>query len=373
MTPSLRRTRVAVFVGTRPEAIKLSPVILELRRRHLRFDATVVATSQHAEMAAEALAVFGLRADVVLPAPSSASLPSRTADLLAHTGRWLADAGQDIALVQGDTSTALGAALAAFYCGVPVGHVEAGLRTHHPQRPFPEEAHRRAIASVARWSFCPTVRARTHLTGEGYPDHQIIVTGNTVVDAVQWLSTRAPSVLPEPVQDLMTRYRTLLVTTHRREHADEELRSICRAMRQVVALDATVACLLPVHPNPRVRAMVTAELQDTPRIMLCSPQPYDVLAAMLSACALVVTDSGGLQEEAPSFGKRVVVCRTETERPEAVEEGLAVLAGTDEAAITSACLTLLAQPPLVSRTNPFGDGQAAVRICDVLEGHRPAW
>lgn len=373
MASARRPVQVAVFVGTRPEAIKLAPVVLEMRRRSNRFAPVLVSTSQHPEMIRQALAVFGLAADVTLRGPEAAALTARTADLLTSISAWFDHNTVDIALVQGDTSTAFSAALAAYYRGVPVGHVEAGLRTGHPRWPFPEEAHRRAIAGFARWSFCPTITASEHLRAEGIAAHQVIVTGNTVVDALQWIGARGAAVVPGPAGHLLARYRTMLVTTHRREHLDGALQAICRAVRQVVENDDTVACVFPVHPNPVVEALVAEALVGAPRVALCAPQAYDVLLSMLSACALVVTDSGGLQEEAPSFGKRVVVCRTHTERPEAIDAGISVLAGTREEDIVRACRAALAAPPLASRENPFGDGLAAGRICDVLERDWPAW
>lgn len=352
----------------------MAPVLFEMRRRASEFAPLLVSTGQHPELVRSACEVFAFEPDVTLsPVPASDSLAARSAALLAACDGWLADADLDAVLVQGDTASAMCAALAAFYRGLPVGHVEAGLRTRDPQSPFPEEIHRQSIAAYARWSFCPTETARQHLLAEGVAGDRIVVTGNTVVDTVRWLADRTPASVPPAVASLLGRYRTLLVTAHRRENIPDGLRGLCRAVGELLRRVPDLACVFPVHPNPKVQAIVAAEIGVSERLVCCAPQPYDVLASILAGCALVVTDSGGLQEEAPSFGKRVVLCRANTERPEGVAAGTTVLAGTTTEAIVATCLSVLAMPPLQIRVNPFGDGHAAARICDTLVQARSSW
>jgi UDP-N-acetylglucosamine 2-epimerase (non-hydrolysing) len=353
----------------------MAPVLREMRSRSADFAPVFVSTGQHPELVQGACDVFDLQPDVSLPLPPvSASLAARSASLLANCDAWFSQTPLDAVLVQGDTSSAMCAALAAFYRGLPVGHVEAGLRTRDPWSPFPEEAHRQSIAAYARWSFCPTASARQHLLAEGVAEERIVVTGNTVIDSIRWLSGRpTPPAISSSVARLFATHRTMLITVHRREHIPHGVTALCRAIAELLRRVPDLAGVFPVHHNPQVQEIVARQAGATERLVCCEPQPYDVMAAMLSRCVLVVTDSGGLQEEAPSYGKRVVLCRANTERPEGVAAGTTLVAGPDADAIVDACLTALNLPPVPPGANPFGDGYAAGRICDALLRARSSW
>jgi UDP-N-acetylglucosamine 2-epimerase (non-hydrolysing) len=352
--------RVAVVVGTRPEAIKLAPVVHALRRQP-GLETRLIATAQHREMLDQALAVFGLAPDVDLdllrPGQGLAELTGRLLTALAET---FATERPDLVLVQGDTSTAFTAALAAFYQRVPVGHVEAGLRSGDLSDPFPEEANRRLAGVLARLHFAPTERARRHLLASGVPSAWVFLTGNTVIDALQNVAGRLG---PPPPQDGR---RMLLLTCHRRENWGEPIRRICRAVREVLEARPDVAVVFPLHRNPVVRETARAELGGHPHVQLTEPADYPAMIDLQRRCYLALTDSGGLQEELPSFGKPVLVLRETTERPEAIEAGCARLVGTAREAVAASLLELLDDPAAYAAmarvANPFGDGHAAERI-----------
>ncbi|HEY3082190.1 MAG TPA: UDP-N-acetylglucosamine 2-epimerase (non-hydrolyzing), partial [Chloroflexota bacterium] len=354
-----RVRRVAVVVGTRPEAIKLAPVVHALRR-HADLDTRLVATAQHREMLDQALATFGLAPDVDLDLMRAGQgLAELTARLLTGLAETFATERPDLVLVQGDTSTVLTAALAAFYARVPVGHVEAGLRSGDLQDPFPEEANRRLAGVLATLHFAPTERARRHLIEGGVPPERVILTGNTVIDALRDVVGRLPPPPPDG-------RRLLLLTVHRRENWGEPIRRVCRAVREVLEARPDVGVVFPVHRNPIVREVVWAELGGHPRAELREPADYRAMVDLERRCYLALTDSGGLQEELPSLGKPVLVLRETTERPEAVEAGCARLVGTAREAVAANLLELLDDPAAYAAmarvANPFGDGHASERI-----------
>ena len=354
---------ITIVLGTRPEAIKLAPVILAFQAC-TDFRTRVVLTGQHREMVAQVMALFGLSADrdLRLMAPNQtlthvtcAALQGLRLEFSAHRPA--------LVLVQGDTTTAFASALAAFYEQIPVGHVEAGLRTDNLFDPFPEEANRRLISQLALLHFAPTERAALNLRASGVIG-EILTTGNTVIDALLRMASSNPS-LAIPRLD-WERQRVLLATVHRRENWGERLQSIAAGFRGVLDQFPDTALLLPLHRNPTVREPLQACLGDHPRAFMCEPLDYGQLVAAIRGCTLLLTDSGGLQEEAPALGKPVLVLRRTTERPEAVEAGTARLIGTDSTAIVAATAKLLSDPQaygaMAQARNPFGDGQASERI-----------
>ena len=362
--------RVLIAFGTRPEAIKLAPVVIELRTRS-EIDVQVVTTAQHREMLDQALAMFDIAPDVDLdvmrPRQSLAELSGR---VLLQMDALLGRASADLLVVQGDTTSAFMCGLAAFYRGVPVAHVEAGLRTGLPLNPFPEEMNRRLTTALASMHFAPTSRARACLIAEGVAPDRICVSGNTVVDALLQIRRTAAYARARGRVPIADGERVLLVTLHRRESWGAPLAGMCDALRAVVEARSDVRLVLPVHPNPRVREKIRGRLSGVPRIALVEPLEYLDFIAMMEASWLVLTDSGGVQEEAPVLGCPVLVLRDTTERPEAVEAGVARLVGTDPHAITAAVEGLLDDPEARNRmaraVSPFGDGQASRRIADRL-------
>jgi len=363
--------KVLVTFGTRPEAIKMAPVVLrlsELAQAGHDVELTTCVTAQHREMLDRTLSIFGIRPDIdldlMLPGQSLACFATRA---LEHLDRVIEDVAPQALLVQGDTSTAMAGALAAFYRRVPVGHVEAGLRTGNRYCPFPEEVNRRIISTLATWHFAPTDRAAEALRREGVDGADIHVTGNTSIDALLHVVASAP---PWETDSLGPDGRLLLVTAHRRENFGEPLRRICRAVKELARRHPAVSFLFPVHPNPRVRPTVYEALGGVANVVLSEPLRYDEFVGAMKACYLILTDSGGIQEEAAALDKPVLVLRENTERPEAVAAGTARVVGTRADAIVAEVERLLASPDeyleMAGATNPFGDGSAARRIVDIL-------
>jgi UDP-N-acetylglucosamine 2-epimerase (non-hydrolysing) len=370
--PMGTRCRVAVVLGTRPEAIKMAPVVRALDRRDDRFERLVITTSQHREMLAQAMGAMGLRADLDLGLTHiNRTLAEFTAHALLALQRALAEIRPHLLLVQGDTSTVASAALAAFYQGIPIGHVEAGLRSGDMRRPFPEEANRRIASVVTDLHFAPTETARANLLREGIPTGDVFVTGNTVVDALQSVPARAR--FDEPALDAVDwhRRRVLLVTVHRRENLGENLHDLCRAFKRLVMRHQDIEIVFPVHLNPAVREVVFAELHEVPGITLLDPISYPDLLEVMRRCYLVLSDSGGIQEEAPALQKPILILRNVTERPEVVQAGFGRLVGTDSDAVATTTSNLLQDPAAMRRMtagrNPFGDGRAAERIVRIVE------
>ncbi|HEY8498843.1 MAG TPA: UDP-N-acetylglucosamine 2-epimerase (non-hydrolyzing) [Limnochordales bacterium] len=357
--------------GTRPEAIKLAPVIRELARAP-EFAVRIVVTGQHREMLDQVLHAFDLvpEADLDLMRPGQ-SLTHITCGALSGLDGLFARQRPDVVLVQGDTTTTFAAALAAFYHRIPVGHVEAGLRTDDPYRPFPEEINRRLTTVLARWHYAPTERAARRLVQEGVDPRHVWLTGNTVIDALRYVADRCGPVRQEAVRRHLDEGRRLvLVTTHRRESWGEPHRSVYRALRDLVEAFDDVAVVVSVHPNPAVRSVAEEELAGVERVVLLNPPGYLEFVPLLKAATLVLTDSGGLQEEAPALGKPVLVLREVTERPEGVEAGCARLVGTERRRIVEEAGRLLRDPAeyrrMAAAVNPYGDGRAAARIVQAL-------
>ena len=354
---------VSIVLGTRPEAIKLAPVIQAFQAAP-DFHTRVVLTGQHREMVAQVMELFGLTADrdLALMAPKQ-TLTHVTCAALQGLKQEFEQHRPDLVLVQGDTTTAFASALAAFYEQIPVGHVEAGLRTDNLLDPFPEEANRRLISQLALLHFAPTPVSARNLAASGVVG-ETITTGNTVIDALLLMAEKAP---PFELPGLdFERQRVILATVHRRENWGGRLLDIGRGFLALLERFPDTALLLPLHRNPTVREPLQALLGDHPRVFLTEPLDYDRLVAAMRGATLLLTDSGGLQEEAPALGKPVLVLRRTTERPEAVEAGTAKLIGTEAADILREASLLLEDPAayeaMARAHNPFGDGQASGRI-----------
>jgi UDP-N-acetylglucosamine 2-epimerase len=369
--------KILLLVGTRPEAVKLAPVALELRRRS-GFDCLLCSTGQHREMAAQALADFDLSYDRNLDVMTAdQSLAALTAKLLTALDTLYAEETPDMVVVQGDTTSVMTAALAAFYRHVPVGHVEAGLRSFNRRAPFPEEINRKLTAGLADLHFAPTQSARSNLLAEGVPEDAVSVTGNTVIDALLQTAERnrtQPELVPEAVRAAVeSGKKIVLVTAHRRETYEAGFERICRGILAVGGHRDDVVFVYPVHRNPNVRAPVFALLGRHRNILLLDPLPYRAFVALMQTAFFVLTDSGGIQEEAPALGKPVLVMRDVTERPEGVATGNALLTGTDADSIAGHVNRLLDDEHFhcsMSRArSPYGDGKSAGRIADILEDY----
>lgn len=366
---------VAIVFGTRPEAIKLGPVYRALLSEGagLRFSPVVIVTGQHRELLDQMLPVFGMAADHDLDVMQAGQTPaSLTGALVPRLQQALQETGPDLVVVQGDTTTTLCGALAAFYAQIPVAHVEAGLRTNNKYSPFPEEINRRLTSQIADIHLAPTRRARHNLQAEGIDPQAILVTGNTIVDALQWVAKRAPDLSATDfgwVKDLPG--RTVLATVHRRENLGVPFTSICLAFLELTERYPDLSVIFPTHPNPRVRNAATELLGAASRVHLCDPPDYLVFVALMQSTDLIITDSGGIQEEAPALGVPVLVVRETTERPEGIEAGVTKLVGTQTETIVGAAAELLDNPSayeaMASGVNPYGDGAAADRIIEALE------
>jgi UDP-N-acetylglucosamine 2-epimerase (non-hydrolysing) len=359
----MKKINALAVIGTRPEAIKMAPVVRALRATE-RFDVHVLFTGQHRGLLDQAAADFGLVADADLdlmrPDQGLANLTARLLDGIENV---LASRTFDVVLAQGDTTTVLAAAMAAFYRRIPFAHVEAGLRTESIDSPFPEEANRRLAGALASFHFAPTRGALANLLAEGVPADRIVVTGNTGIDALLDASGRTPE-LPVPVAEVD---RLVLVTLHRRESLGAPLRGVLGAIRGAISGVPRARVVWPVHPNPHVRQAAQEVLAGVPGVELVEPQAYLPFVALMRRADVIVTDSGGVQEEAPTFGAPILVVRETTERPEGVDAGLAELVGTDPGRISRRLGTLLATSVRRTRTvNPYGDGRASIRIADSL-------
>jgi UDP-N-acetylglucosamine 2-epimerase (non-hydrolysing) len=376
---ALTKTRnIAIFMGTRPEAVKLAPVVAAFRGANdLR--CTVVATGQHREMFWQVAKTFGFAVDADLDVMRpNQTLAALTARLMDGIDGWLGTVQPDMALVQGDTTTVLVAALACFYRRIPLGHVEAGLRTGNIWAPFPEEANRRLTTPMVALHFAPTETARAALLREAVPDENIAVTGNTVIDALQIeaaIQARDAALRARIDQELSllvgadwAQAPLVLITGHRRENFGDGIEQICGAIAMLANAFPDHRFVYPVHLNPNVREHVNVRLGDLPNVRLIAPQGYRNFVALMSRCRLVLTDSGGVQEEAPSLGKPVLVMRDTTERPEGVAAGTAILTGPNARAIVKHTVRLLtdeaAYRSMATAKNPYGDGHAAERIVE---------
>ncbi len=369
------------MIGTRPEAIKMAPVILALLSHPHKFKLTVISTGQHKTMLESAMSAFGLKPDVDLDVMRPGqSLAQLTSSLLLELERQFILIQPDLVLVHGDTTSAMVGAMAAFYLQIEVAHIEAGLRTSNLLSPFPEEYNRRCVAIAARYHFAPTTTARENLEREGVSTEQIIVTGNTVIDALLLATTKLEN-LPHEVKQLNVRLATnlgfdiatksfVLITAHRRENLGAGIDNICYSIRELAKANPSLYFVYPVHLNPKVKNAVEGKLGGVDNIVLIPPQAYLEFAWLLRNCLLVLTDSGGIQEEAPAFGKPVLVMRDTSERPEAIIAGTALLVSTDPKTVIREAQKLISDPVsygLMARAiNPFGDGKAADRIVSFL-------
>jgi UDP-N-acetylglucosamine 2-epimerase len=380
--------KVATIFGTRPEAIKMAPIVHLLRRRaEARADLhpLVYVTAQHREMLDQVMELFGIRpdADLDLMQPNQ-GLADLTARMLTSLHHLLGRDRPDLVLVHGDTTTALVGALAAYYHQIPVGHVEAGLRTANRYSPFPEEMNRHLVDALATYHFAPTAQAVENLQGENIAAETIMQTGNTVIDALlltlrrmgddgpRRLAAHCPGLAPA----LQSGRRILLATSHRRENLGAGLVAICEALAELARRFPDVEVVYPVHPNPRVRQTAEAVLAGRDRVHLLAPLEYDLFCYLMSVSHLILTDSGGVQEEAPTLKKPVLVLRDTSERPEAVAAGCTRVVGTRRQAIVEAASLLLTDSReyrhMAAVENPYGDGKAAERIVDFVSTLAPA-
>ncbi len=367
-------TKILVVFGTRPEAIKLFPVVAALKADP-RFDCKVCVSAQHRGMLDQVLDIAGITPDHDLDVMKpDQSLDALTATLLTGLGRVMDGETPDRVMVQGDTATAMCGALAAYYRKIPVDHVEAGLRSGNIYHPWPEEVNRKIIGAMASLHFAPTEVSAAALIAENVDPARVHVTGNTVIDALQWVSTRiaAEPELVSGLAEIEARFagkRIIGVTSHRRENFGGGLENIAEAIRQIAQRD-DVALVFPVHPNPSVRAVMDAALKGLPNVAMIEPLDYPHFARLLGMCEIMLTDSGGVQEEAPALGRPVLVMRETTERPEGVAAGTAKLVGTDVTTIVTGLFKLLddkaAYESMARAHNPFGDGQTARRIVELL-------
>lgn len=361
--------KVLTVFGTRPEAIKMAPLIAELERHPDLIENKNCLTGQHKDMVAPLITLFGIRADYELNLMrENQTLEHITVSVLQEVGRILREEKFDLLLVQGDTTTSMAAALAAFYAGVKIGHVEAGLRTFDKRHPYPEESNRKMIDAVADVFFAHSGRARQQLLNEGIADAAIAVTGNTVIDALLDVSARPFDVASSPLAGIpFDSRRIVLVTAHRRESFGGPFESICQGLAELARKYADdIELVYPVHRNPNVRAVVGKYLANLPNVRLLDPLDYQPLVQLMKRAYLVLTDSGGLQEEAPSLGKPVLVMRRVTERQEGVEAGTLKLVGMDADDIVREASRLLDDPAeyraMATRANPYGDGTASIKI-----------
>jgi UDP-N-acetylglucosamine 2-epimerase (non-hydrolysing) len=361
--------KILCVVGTRPEAIKMAPVILALKQANWA-ETRVLATAQHRQMLDQVNEFFGIVPDIDLNIMRpNQTLTELTARLLPQIQEVLSNEKPDVVLIQGDTTTVMTVALACFYQKIPIGHVEAGLRTWDLNNPFPEEANRVITGKLARWHFAPTEGSKQNLLKEGVSENEIFVTGNTVIDALLETAGRELSI----GVNIDSEKRLVLVTSHRRENFGTPFRETCTALLHLAQRNTDIQILYPVHPNPNVRDTAYEILSAQENIILCEPLDYAPFVAAMKAAFLIISDSGGVQEEAPALGKPVLVLRDETERPEAVEQGVVKLVGPHYEAILREAQMLLddetAYKEMAKGISPYGDGHAANRIVEILKNH----
>lgn len=374
--------KVMLVFGTRPEAIKMAPLVHRLKEQPENFDVQVCVTAQHRQMLDQVLKVFEIIPDIDLDVMRPGQdLFDVTANVLQGMKGVFAKNRPDAVLVHGDTTTTLATAMAGFYAGVPVGHVEAGLRTHNIYAPFPEEFNRQVTSKIARWHFAPTALSRSNLMAESVDEQCITVTGNTVIDALHWVlnriendETRQSSLTAQLNQALAFNWKSdrfVLITGHRRENFGDGFLQICKALSELAHQFEEVQFVYPVHLNPNVQAPVRSILADLANVHLIEPLDYEPFVYLLKHSHIVLTDSGGIQEEAPSLGKPVLVMRDVTERPEAVDAGTVELVGADKDRIVAGVARLLGDEShylKMSRAhNPYGDGKSCDRIIGVLQ------
>ena len=368
----MRRIKALIVIGTRPEAIKTAPVIMEMYRRPESFEVCICVTGQHREMLDQVLQLFSIKPDYDLNImKDDQSLSELTSRLLHALDRIIFRENPDWVLVQGDTTSAMVGSLVAYYHGIKIGHIEAGLRTYDKHHPFPEEINRRITGTVADFHFAPTPIARDNLVREGVADQTISVTGNTVIDSLLHVVRIFENEHLEELKEIPDSRRLILVTAHRRENFGKSLDQICSAIRTIADIYGDeVHFVYPVHLNPNIRNPVKQLLSNIRNITLLDPLPYRAFVQLMNRSYLILTDSGGIQEEAPSLNKPVLVMRNTTERPEAIEAGAAKIVGTDSGSIVKAAKNLLDNSAeyqsMANTKNPYGDGNAAEKICEAL-------
>lgn len=368
--------KILIILGTRPEAIKLAPVIQALQQESAFFQTKICDTGQHRELKQSVLDFFNIQPDYKLDGiHHSQTLPSLTAYLLQQLPVILNEFQPDLILVQGDTTSAFAGSLAGFYAKIEIAHVEAGLRTHQKNAPFPEEMYRTLIAHLADWHFAPTPLAKQNLLLEGIAEENCHLVGNTVVDALHFALSKIQNQVPNSVAILKSTIaplqreysKMLLFTLHRRENLENHLPEIAAAIQKILHTQSCFA-LFPVHLNPKVQHWAADLAQDLPNLILTEPLPYEAFVWAMQNCDLILTDSGGIQEEAPTLGKPVLVLREHTERSEAHAQGTVCQISIDYQTIVHTTLQLLQQPPPhMPATNPFGDGKSAKRILQILK------
>jgi len=367
----MHKQSVYIVIGTRPEAIKMAPVALALQK-DTTFDLSILATGQHADMLLAPLAFFGLKPDFNLSIMKEGqSLDYITSSILEGAGKVFDETRPSVVLVHGDTTTTFASTLAAFYRGIPVGHVEAGLRSHDFAHPFPEEMNRVLADRLSTYWFSPTKGAKENLLVEGYPEDRIWVTGNTVIDALLLAGEKISRPADSALLALPPNAKFILVTAHRRESWGEGLHRICSAIAEINRFRPDIRFLIPMHKNPKVREVFYEHFGDNDSFILSEPLDYPDFVWAMKHSLFILSDSGGVQEEAPALKKAVLVLRDVTERPEAVEEGTALLVGTDRDRIVGESLRLLDAleqgkvHPM--KKNPFGDGHASDIIVQILK------
>ena len=370
-----KKIKVMTVFGTRPEAIKMAPIVLELQKHPDTIVPVVAVTAQHREMLDQVLNLFHIKPDHDLNIMAAGqTLFDITTRAMMGLDKVLTEEKPDIVLVHGDTTTTFAGALAAYYHQTAVGHVEAGLRTHNKYSPFPEEMNRRLTGCIADLNFAPTSTSEANLLAENVPPESIFVTGNTVIDALHHTVRDDFDFQEESLKDVdFQNKRIILVTTHRRENLGEPMRHVYKALRQLTEEFDDVEVVFPVHKNPKVREVVNEELGGLAKVHLIDPLDYEPFANLMHRAYLILTDSGGVQEEAPALGKPVLVLRDTTERPEAVDAGTVKLIGTDRERVYEEAKKLLTDKAEYSRmaesVNPYGDGKAAVRIIQAILYH----
>ena len=368
----ITKKKVLIVFGTRPEAIKLAPVITELRHRVDKFEVVVAVSGQHREILDQVLNLFDIQPDYDLNIMQPGqSLTQITVRVLQGVENVIDKEVPDIMLVQGDTTTAFASALVGFYHQIPIGHVEAGLRTHEKYNPFPEENNRQLISALAAIHFAPTQKAKENLLREGISPDTIYVTGNTVVDALMSIVQHNFEFKQPPLSTLeFDNRKVILVTAHRRENWGQPLDNVCLALKELLERYKDIDIVFPTHPNPKVRGAVEAILGGIKRAYLIEPLDYLPFVHLMSKVYLILTDSGGIQEEAPSLGKPVLVLRETTERPEVIEAGVAKLVGTDKDLIISKVTMLLENQNIYQKMTQavhlYGDGRATQKIVEIL-------
>ena len=370
-----KKLKLMTVFGTRPEAIKMCPLVLEMRKYPEYIQPVVAVTAQHREMLDQVLDLFGIVPDYDLNIMTSGqTLYDVTTRALMGLKPVMEEAKPDMVLVHGDTTTTFAGALAAFYTQIPVGHVEAGLRTGNKYSPYPEEMNRKLTGSIADMHFAPTATSKGNLLRENVNPANILVTGNTVIDALQTTVHSDYHFADEDFNKVFaTGHKLILMTTHRRENLGEPMRHVYRALKSVLEAHEDVEAIFPVHKNPKVREIVDQELGHLGRVHLIEPMDYEPFANLMAKVDIVLTDSGGIQEEAPALGKPVLVLRDTTERPEAVEAGTVKLIGTDKDVVYKEAKELLINQQEYSRMseacNPYGDGKASQRIIQAILYH----